>query len=188
MAYESNLPNIPYPNIFNPFALWADLGMRAADMAVSSSQSMNDAVDRLTRASASAEPDDVAIANAVPADAPSAFGLQRSMLELMTQNWVRWMSTMGGLMSVGAGIGLAHKLTRQDNPLEAAHTNLRPAAWGDKPATRQQVGSLDYPSRRTRAGAGMDNAQHAVASAESKPRRKAASKSSSSRRKARASK
>jgi hypothetical protein len=96
------------PKLFNPFALWADLGMRATDAAVSSTQNMTEGTDRVTRAGA---------------------------WDLMTENWVRWMSTVGNLMSASAGVSLAR----------AAETTAAAA-------------------------------EHALASDEPKPRRKAAAK------------
>ena len=44
------------PNLFNPMMMWADLSLQALDMSWSTMQNMNDGVDRMTRAVASAEP------------------------------------------------------------------------------------------------------------------------------------
>lgn len=180
-------------NLFNPFFAWTDLGMRAAEMAVASSQNINEAFDRMTRAGASIEPPDDDAAMATPIEAPRAAlpatlgqvgNLQRTLFELVTQGWVRWMSALGTIASLPAGISLARTVARRDNPLEAVRTSLRPARWGEKPATQRQVGSLTYPSQRKRRDATSDM-QHALASGEAKPRRKAAAKRKGARRSAR---
>ena len=183
------------PNLFNPLVAWADLGMRAAEMTVASSQNINDAFDRLTRAGASVEPPQDSFAmsmridpapGALPATLDQVGNLQRTVFELMTQGWVRWMSALGTLASLPAGIGLARTVAKRDNPLEAVRSSLRPAGWGEKPATEEQVGSLTYPSRRKQRDATSDM-QHALASGETNPRRKAAAKRKGARRAARKS-
>jgi hypothetical protein len=174
-------------NLFNPLLVWADLGLRAAEMTVASSQTITETFDRIARAGAGADaPGRSATSDAARQPEPepkreppqAALGqignLQRSMLELMTQGWLRWMSALGAFASVPVGVGLA-RTVKPENPPEAVRTSLRPATWGEKPATEGQVGSLTYPSpRKQRAAAG--ELQHAAASGEAKPRRKAAAK------------
>ena len=140
-----------HSNLFNPFMLWTDLGMRAAEAAVASTQNMTEGADRLTRAAASAEAT-VADDEASDTDdntntwATASLGgmadMQRMMWELTTRNWMQWMSMAGNLMSAGAGVGLARTVAHQRNPLEVVR----------------------------------DNMEHALASPEPKPRRKAAAK------------
>lgn len=179
------------PNSINPFLWWTDLGMRAAEMTVASSQNMSDAVDRLARAGASAEPaewrtpsSDAGLVAPIPApfDLGGLESLQRTMFDLMTQGWVRWMSNLGAVISMGAGIGLTRKLARQHEPLEAIRASLRPAAWGERPATERQAVSLSYPAQRGQRRGSIEDAQHAMASAEPKRQRRAAVKSKPSRR------
>jgi hypothetical protein len=183
------------PSLFNPLVAWADLGMRAAEMTMASSQNINDAFDRMTRAGASVEPPQDSFTMSMRTDpAPAALpatldqvgNLQRIVFELMTQGWVRWMSALGTLASLPAGVGLARTVAKRDNPLEAVRTSLRPAGWGEKPATEEQVGSLTYPSRRKQRDT-ISDMQHALASGEAKPRRKAAAKRKGARRSARKS-
>jgi hypothetical protein len=169
-------------NLFSPLLAWFDLGMRAADMTVASSQNINDAVDRITRAGASVEPDETGGASLAAWHAPAARlpamlgyvgDFHRRVFELGTETWVRWMSAWGTVASLPAGIGLARTVARRDNPLEAVRTSLRPSGWGEKPATQRNVGSLTYPSQRRRDST-LDM-QHALAD-EGKARRKAAAK------------
>lgn len=182
MAYDRSTSTL-----FNPLFAWADFGMRAAEMTVASSQNIGEAVDRITRAVDVPQADAVSGATAqtrraaLPATLGQLGDLQRTLFELATQGWVRWMSALGTLASVPAGIGLARTVARRDNPLEAVRSSLRPAVWGEKPATERQTGSLTYPAQRRQRDATGDM-QHALASAEAKPRRKAAAKRKGARR------
>jgi hypothetical protein len=95
--------NIETPNLFNPMILWTDLGMRAWETTLSSSQNISDGVDRLSRANASPEASETAVApietiSEEPAPAWPAFPdlslfwqMQRFTMELMTQGWQQWM-------------------------------------------------------------------------------------------------
>ena len=38
--------NIETPNLFNPMMLWTDMGRRALEMTLSSSQNIGDGIDR----------------------------------------------------------------------------------------------------------------------------------------------
>jgi hypothetical protein len=185
MAYDRSTLNL-----FNPFLAWADLGMRAAEMTVASSQNIGDAVDRITRAGASVDAPQAgapidslprAPRAALPATLSQLGDLQRTLFELATQGWVRWMSGLGTLASLPAGVRMARSVAGQDNPLEAVRSSLRPAGWGEKPATERRVGSLTYPSQRRHGDATRDM-QHALASGEAKPRRKTAAKRKGARR------
>jgi hypothetical protein len=169
-------------NLFNPILAWFDWGLRAAEISVASSQNINDAVDRITRAGASVESDETGATRFVAWDAPVArvpatLGrvgeFHRRVFDLTTETWVRWMSALGTVASLPAGVGLARTVARRDNPLEAVRTSLRPSGWGEKPATQRNVGSLTYPSQRRRDGT-LDM-QHALAD-EGKARRKATAK------------
>jgi hypothetical protein len=169
-------------NLFNPILAWFDWGLRAAEISVASSQNINDAVDRITRAGASVESDETGATRFVAWDAPVARvpatlgrvgDFHRRVFDLTTETWVRWMSALGTVASLPAGVGLARTVARRDNPLEAVRTSLRPSGWGEKPATQRNVGSLTYPSQRRRDGT-LDM-QHALAD-EGKARRKATAK------------
>jgi hypothetical protein len=190
MAYDRSTSTL-----FNPLLAWADFGMRAAEMTLASSQNLGEAVDRITRAGAGVDvPQANPVSGATPetrrAALPATLGqlgdLQRTLFELAAQGWVRWMSALGTLASVPAGVGLARTVARRDNPLEAVRTSLRPAAWVEKPATERQTGSLTYPAQRRQPDATSDM-QHALATGEAKPRRKPAAKRKGARRTARKS-
>ena len=138
-------------NLLNPFLLWTDLGMRAAEAAVASTQNMTDGADRLTRAAASAEAADATDEDSDTGEISSTWAsaslngmadMQRMMWDLTTRSWMQWMSMAGNMMSAGAGVGLARKVAHQRNPLEVVR----------------------------------DNMEHALAAPEHKPRRKAAAK------------
>jgi hypothetical protein len=102
------------PSLFNPFTLWTDLGMRAAEMAVASTQNLTEGADRVTRAVAGTEAEEIATqapdtpAGGWPAANLASFAeMQRAAWDLMAQSWLRWMSTANSLMSASAGQGLA---------------------------------------------------------------------------------
>ncbi|WP_141512245.1 hypothetical protein [Ramlibacter sp. WS9] len=178
------------PNLFNPFLLWADWGMRAAEATIASAQNLTDGADRVARAVAGAEANEVAdVSTASDADtsAATAFdgiaNMQRWAWDMAAQNWTRWMSSIGGILSAGAGVELASKLTGKDNALQAVRDSLRPASWGEKPATGgRNAGALVYPKQRRSERVSEGSAQHAFASDEAKPRRKAAAKTKRAKR------
>jgi hypothetical protein len=140
------------------------------------------------RAGAGAAPVEVPtiqpVASSPPEAAPPlAFGevqrFQRMMFDVMTHSWTQWASVLGTLVSLGDGLGVSRKMARQDNPLELIRANLRPATWGEKPATQGAKGSLTYPAQRGQAQRHAEAGQWAMASAEPKPRRKRESKARS---------
>jgi hypothetical protein len=163
MAYELNASNL-----LNPIVVWSDLGLRALDMTVSSTQNISERVDRLTRAGAGVELAEVtapssavpvAPAFATPSGTALSADLQRSPLDLMMQGWMQgwlhWMSTLGTFASLATGPGLPFAAA------EAAPRQARPAS-----SSRQQ-------SARHAAG-GSRSMEHALASAEPKRRGRAA--------------
>lgn len=138
------------PNLFNPFVLWADLGMRAAEMAVASTQNITEGADRVTRAVAGTEAGEIVDATSSsdwPASAWPAAGwegiasMQRLAWDLMAQNWMRWMSTAGNLVSASAGEGLGRK--GRDTMRAVEH-----ALASDEPKPRRKA--VAAKSRRTR--------------------------------------
>jgi hypothetical protein len=104
---------IETPNLFNPMMLWTDLGMRAMEMTLSSSQKMADGIDRVSRANASPQASETARARIEtirqePAPALPAFPdpdlfwqMQRFTTEWMIQGWQQWMNAFGSLASLG---------------------------------------------------------------------------------------
>jgi len=132
-------------NLFNPFMLWTDLGMRAAEAAVASTQSMTEGADRLTRAAANAEIPDANDEASSTGDNTSTWAtaglggmadMQRMMWEMTTRSWMQWMSMAGNLMSAGAGVGLARKVAHQPNPLKVVHDNVEHALASPEPKSR----------------------------------------------------
>ena len=87
-----------------------------------------------------------------------------------TQNW---MSAVGNFVSAGAGAELAPHAADAVSSQDAVHEHTQ-AAWGERPAARKS----DSPARAPRRSGGRNVtlAQHAMASSEPTPRRKAAAK------------
>lgn len=138
------MTNEPDAGLFNPFLLWTDLGMRAAEAAVASTQNLTEGADRLTRAAASAEADahDEASGTGENAStwASASLGgmadMQRMMWEMSTRSWMQWMAMAGNLMSAGAGVGLARTIAHQRNPLQVVHDSVEHALATPEPKSR----------------------------------------------------
>jgi hypothetical protein len=119
--------DIETPNLFNPMMLWTDMGMRALEMTLSSSQNISEGIDRLSRAGASPEASEAVVApidtiSQEPAPTLPAFPdlnlfwqMQRTTIELMTQGWQQWMYALGTLAPLGAGRAFAE--TARLNPM-----------------------------------------------------------------------
>lgn len=140
------------PNLFNPFMVWADLGMRAAEMAVASTQNIAEGADRVTRAVAGTEAEEIVETAPSPDAHASAWStnplggfadMQRLAWDLMAQNWTRWLSTAGNLMSASAGVGLAPKGVR--SMVSGEH-----ALSSDEPKPRRKAAAR---TRRARSAA-----------------------------------
>ena len=120
--------NFNSPNPFNPLMLWADMGMRVLEMTLSSSQTLGDRLDQLTRAGASAEVQEIAKGASPGGRDRSGFAsssglalaaqMQRAGLELMTQAWQQWVSALGTLTALGVGRPLTETV-RQTQLLSA---------------------------------------------------------------------
>jgi hypothetical protein len=169
------------PNKLDPSALlnpmtWTDAGLRALEMAVSSTQNISEEVDRLARAGADAELVDVAASGTAAAVQPASRGsswaamaadLQRSSFEVMTQNWLQSVSAINNFLSLGARLPSTQGLSWQLLPWEAMRRILLPINWGNpamlmNPASSQH--DDDVGGRQAQRGNGR--AEHAHASAE----------------------
>jgi len=138
--------DIETPNLFNPMMLWTDLGMRALEMTLSSSQNIGDGIDRLSRAGASPEATEAVVApiatiSQEPAPALPSFldpnfflQMQRTTWDLMTQGWQQWMNTFGTLASLGAGHSFAE--TARQNPMLNAMQEMLLRSTDETAATR----------------------------------------------------
>jgi hypothetical protein len=200
MAKQLNPPDLSLPDfsvLSNPMA-WADFSMRALEMTLSSSQDIGERMERLTRAGASEEATEAVTAvlsplsPAAPSRSPAAAAsrvalasdLQRSTFDLMAQGWVQWMSMLGSLASLAAGLAFGPGGSRRNLPLNPLA--LLPGAgaldvlspFGS--SSRAQVGQ----QRETRAE--RTSAEHAHASAEPKRRRTTSRAKSKPRRSRRA--
>lgn len=169
MPNDSNL----FPaGFFNPLQLWTDLGLRAADMTLASSQNLSDGVDRLARAGASDEVIDGRSAEAAAAlvtplgvDLPAR--LHRTAFELLTNSWVQWMSTLGSVASFAAGLGNSNG-ARSDG-LDAFRAALLPGSA--RRSTTSGVPSRERGAQRRETHAESATMEHAAASGTPKRRR-----------------
>ena len=125
------IENIETPNLFNPMMLWTDMGRRALEMTVSSSQNIGDS----NRETNSQEPPP---ALPVFPDLNLFLQMQRFTTELMTQGWQQWMNTLGSLASLGAGRSFA-ETARQNPMLNAMQEVLRRST--DETATKPNARS-----------------------------------------------
>ena len=138
--------NLDSPKIFNPMMLWTDLGLRALETTLASSQNVSDGLDRLTRAGANADATEQAESSDNTTSMPDgqvalpglelAGQMQRATFELMTQAWQQWLSTLGTLASLGAGRSFNETVTSQNPWLNAMRQGLQtvstaPAAVAD---------------------------------------------------------
>lgn len=171
-------------NLFNPVMLWADMGLRALEMSVASTQTMGDSLDRVARASAGAdveviggEPASVASAPGPAAAAGSGLALatqvQRSAFELLTQNWVQCMSTLGTIASLAAAGGSSAPASTRKVALDSVRWGLQSAATSGPPALQAWSGGpSNQQSATSREGQAQTRTkEHAAASAKPARRR-----------------
>jgi len=130
--------NIETPNLFNPMMLWTDMGRRALEMTVSSSQNIGDS----NRETNSQEP---------PPSLPEFpdlnlfLQMQRATIELMTQGWQQWMNAIGmfglrqGWASMLQSGGAFAETARQNPMLNAMQEVLRRST--DETATKPNARS-----------------------------------------------
>jgi hypothetical protein len=182
--------NIETPNLFNPMMLWTDLGMRAWETTLSSSQNISDGIDRLSRAGASPEASETAVAPietiseepapALPAipDLSVFWQMQRFTMELMAQGWQQWINTLGSLALLGAGRTFAE--TARQNPMLNAMQEVLLQRSDETDAARPTVPSRTSDGRKRERHA--DDLEHAVAAAETKRRSRASRTKARSRR------
>ena len=120
--------DIETPNLFNPMMLWADMGMRAVEMTLSSPPTTGDGIDRPSRTggrkAAPVETVSQDPARALPAfpDLSLFLQMQRATFDLMTQGWQQWMNTFVTLSSFGMGHSFAE--TARQNPMLNAMQGL----------------------------------------------------------------
>jgi len=172
--------DIETPHLFNPMMLWTDLGMRALEMTLSSSQNIGDGIDRLSRAGASPEASEAAVnpiatSSEEPAPAWPAFPdlnfvlqMQRTTLDLMTQGWQQWMNTFGTLASFGAGRSFAE--TARQNPMLNAMQEMLLRNTDETSATRAAPNVYSRAPAARKREEDADEKEHAVGAAEAKRR------------------
>ena len=167
--------DIGIPNLFNPMMLWTDMGRRALEMTLSSSQNIG------AGASPEASEDDVAPSDTSqePAPALPAFPdlnlflqMQRNTIELMTQGWQQWMNTFGTLPSLGAGRSFAE--TARQNPMLNAMQEMLLRTTDETPVAGARPSASSRPSAGGKRERHADEIEHAVGAAETKRRSRAA--------------
>lgn len=144
------------PNFFNPLLLWADWGMRAAEATIASTQNLTEGADRVTRAVAGTEASEIADAQASEAEASAAAAFD-GIANMQRQAWDTATQNWTQWMSAVGGM------------LSAG-------------AGRQHAVALANPKQRRSERDAEGSAQHAFASDEPKPRRKAAAKTRRTKR------
>lgn len=189
--------NLDVSRLMNPMLLWTDLGLRALEMTVNSTQNVSEGVDRMARAGASVEVSEIAdrdssvtrwAASAVPSATALATDLQRSALDMVLRGWVQFISTLGSFASMGAEMA-GKGFTRGNAPLEAMRSSLMlPASFGAG-TTQAQAASRTrrQGDSRRETHADIPIEEHALASAEPKRRRSTASGRSKAKSKTRRS-
>jgi len=171
--------DIETPNLFNPMMLWTDMGMRALEMTLSSSQNISEGIDRLSRAGASPETSEAVVAPAQePAPAwpalpdPNLFWqMQRSTIELISQGWQQWMNTLGTLASFGAGRSFAE--TARQNPMLNAMQEMLLRTTDETAVSRARPDASSRPAAARQREGHADPIEHASGAAEAKPRSRA---------------
>jgi hypothetical protein len=172
--------NIEIPNLFNPMMLWTDLGMRAWETTLSSSQNIHDGIDRLSRANASPEASETAVApieaiSEEPAppwptfpDLSLFWQMQRFTMELMTQGWQQWMNTLGSLASLGAGRSFAE--TARQNPMLNAMQEVLLRNSDEADATRAPPNASSSRSNGGERERHAHDREHAIGAAKRRSR------------------
>ena len=175
-------------DFFNPM-IWTDLGLRALDMTVSSTQNVSERVDRLTRAGLEPAEDAAATSTDLASETVSvtsngvalAADLQRATFDMLTQAWVQWISTLGRLASLGTDLASGQGAKAGDVQLDAMRMFLLPP-----PGTAAAQSKAGSTSRRQggrhRVADASRSMEHAVASAEPKRRRGASKPKAKARR------
>jgi hypothetical protein len=175
--------DIETPNLFNPMMLWTDMGMRALEMTLSSSQNIGDGIDRLSRAGASPEASEAAVSSidTISQEPPPAlhafpdlnlfWQMQRSTFDLMTQGWQQWMNTFGTLTSLGAGRSFAE--TARQNPMLNAMQEMLLRSSDETAVTRAHSNASSRPPVSRKREGHADDIEHAVGAAEIKRRSRA---------------
>ena len=167
-------------NLFNPMMFWTDMGMRALEMTLSSTQNIGEGLDRLTRAGADASVETIENAEmprglmrdklATDANSPMALAaqMQQVTFDLMTQAWQQWMNTLGALVAMGAGRSFGETVARQNPLVNAMREGMQ---WGRGDAAAS-AGPGDSAGRqgRGRSVTRPQAMEHGLARAEPKRR------------------
>jgi hypothetical protein len=169
-----------HPSILsNPMVLMADLGLRALDLTVSSSQNLCDGVDRLTRATASRPPTPRGNASTfvapdttakpVTPSLPAAGPMKSPTLDLVTQGWLQWIAAMGAVASLGAGRGFRAATTDAVAPAVTGGL-MRPIST-QPAASAAKNPAAGKSARRGTRDVNLSTAEHALATGEPRQRR-----------------
>lgn len=177
--------NLDASRLLNPMLLWTDVGLRALEMTVNSTQNVSEGVDRIARASASVQASEAAApdasvaqwaASTVPSATALATDLQRSALDMVLRGWVQFMGTLGSLASMGADMA-GKGFARGNAPLQAMRSSLMlPASFGAAATQGGQSGNRTRRQGETRRESEVEHGamEHALAATEPKRRRSTA--------------
>jgi hypothetical protein len=178
-------------NLLNPVMLWTDLGMRALEATLSSSQNIGEGLDRLARAGASAEvvkqaeePAPAKVEQSSTTAASSGLALaaqmQRATFELMTQAWRQWMSMLGTLATMGAGGNFADMTTRKNPLMNSMRQGLEWGGTGNGGVAQRRSSSVSR-QQGSRNASLSEAMEHGFAKSEPKRRTRTGRAKSKSR-------
>lgn len=177
------------PPVLNPMQLWADLGLRALESSVATSQKIGDTVDRMTRAGAAPDAADRPDAGAPAASVSAAVNpaglapvspvalmtqMHRAAFDNMQQGWLQWMSMVGTLATATTRRGLAPTSASASASAGAGQEQAAASiAAIDSPvdAAPLQAKSSSSARQDTTQARGESQAEHAHAAAEAPKRR-----------------
>ena len=135
------------PTQFNPFTLWTDLAMKATDSLVSSGQAISERVDRVTRASANVDPQEVepsrlmSAGTAIAVTEPSVdmmLRLQSTSLELFARIWQQWFASLGAVSAL-APRPLLETMTQELPRLAEGVTDVEPKRRRSAASAKRQT-------------------------------------------------
>lgn len=171
------------PPFLNPMVLWADLGLRALDSTVSTSQKIGDTVDRMTRASAAPDTEDVSESAAGARVAADASGLvpvspvalmtrmHRTAFDSMQQGWLQWMSMVGTLTTAVARRGMTAAGSAQDQAAASIAAIEPPVDAAPSQSELSASPRREAPQARGESDANGGRTEHAHAAAAAPKRR-----------------
>jgi hypothetical protein len=116
------------PALFAPFMLWADLGLRTAEMLVASGQVIGTRVGRISRAGANPSARDIKeftlmgsekVKAATQSATAIATRVQSANYQLIARGWQQWLANLGAMSSLASSRTFSEALSRQSRLLHS---------------------------------------------------------------------